>query len=249
MIQRTIRLGDRGSDVAFLQRSLAAVLKQPLAADSVFGPKTAHAVRAFQTAQSLAVDGVVGPATWAALDKLASPVTGFPRDRVWPLRALADGRRPRITSEYWTRNPSRSKGAARHLGVDLFFPYRAGDPPMKVGDGGRTGSGWWIPNGTVAIACCAGMIELAGPSKTGVRVWLRAPSGHALGYFHLASALVHVGQSVRPGDPIGLVGDNPRDKDARHLHFELYVGDLNGYSAGSLDPEPFLLAAPVLAAA
>jgi hypothetical protein len=38
----------------------------PLAVDGWYGPKSATACQAFQKQQRLAVDGVVGPATWAA---------------------------------------------------------------------------------------------------------------------------------------------------------------------------------------
>ena len=50
-----------GGSVATLQRSLG------IPADGVFGPGTDRAVRRFQTRHGLAADGIVGPATWAAL--------------------------------------------------------------------------------------------------------------------------------------------------------------------------------------
>ena len=51
----------RGASVRLLQAHLG------VAADGVFGPGTARAVRRFQRAHGLTADGVVGPATWSAL--------------------------------------------------------------------------------------------------------------------------------------------------------------------------------------
>jgi peptidoglycan hydrolase-like protein with peptidoglycan-binding domain len=66
--QPTIRLGDVGDVVRRLQRALRrlAPLEYP-APDGVFGPRTEFYVRNFQAGDHLVVDGVVGPATWAAL--------------------------------------------------------------------------------------------------------------------------------------------------------------------------------------
>jgi hypothetical protein len=57
----TIRIHDRGSDVAEVQAILG------IDADGRFGPKTLLAVEEFQSAHGLVPDGVVGPKTWAAL--------------------------------------------------------------------------------------------------------------------------------------------------------------------------------------
>lgn len=65
-----LRLNDTGDAVVVLQQRLT-VWGAKLVVDGVFGDKTLTAVKSFQSAHNLAVDGVVGPLTWAAL--LASP--------------------------------------------------------------------------------------------------------------------------------------------------------------------------------
>lgn|SRR5262245_9548667 len=59
-----LKKGDQGEAVWVLQ---AALNGHPMAIDGDFGQATDYAVRAFQTASGLTVDGVVGPQTWAAL--------------------------------------------------------------------------------------------------------------------------------------------------------------------------------------
>jgi peptidoglycan hydrolase-like protein with peptidoglycan-binding domain len=43
----------------------------PTAVDGSYGPSTQTTVESFQTAQGLTADGIVGPATWAALLRYA----------------------------------------------------------------------------------------------------------------------------------------------------------------------------------
>lgn len=64
-----LRLGSRGSDVIKLQAALNALGYDCGAADGIFGVKTEAAVRRFQRAQQLAVDGVAGRMTWAAIER------------------------------------------------------------------------------------------------------------------------------------------------------------------------------------
>lgn len=202
-------------------------------------------VVAFQRDNNLEADGFAGPHTLEALEAVRAVRLGpppLPAVRCYPLRALADGRRPEVTSRFRTRNADRPT----HNGIDLFYRYAEGkDPPMKVGDGGRT-SRWWIPDRTPAIAVAAGRIVIAGASKTGFRAWLELGAGWFAGYFHLAELLVRAGDVVELGTPIGIVSDNPADHDARHLHFELYHGELGGYPRGSRDPEALLEGAKIL---
>lgn len=60
--------GDRGPDVTTLQERLNELGADLGAADGVFGDRTLQAVMIFQRAESIQADGVVGTATWAALD-------------------------------------------------------------------------------------------------------------------------------------------------------------------------------------
>jgi peptidoglycan hydrolase-like protein with peptidoglycan-binding domain len=54
----------KGEDVARLQKALNF---QEAHVDGIFGRDTDRAVREFQRAHALKIDGKAGPATWAAL--------------------------------------------------------------------------------------------------------------------------------------------------------------------------------------
>lgn len=61
-----LRLGDSGAAVRDLQGRLVAA-GEPLSVDASYGPQTETAIRSFQQARGLRVDGVCGPETWGAL--------------------------------------------------------------------------------------------------------------------------------------------------------------------------------------
>jgi len=67
-----LRVGSRGTSVrlmqGFLQELHAAYPSIPLiAVDGIFGPQTQAAVMSFQRLFGLAVDGIIGPITWYAI--------------------------------------------------------------------------------------------------------------------------------------------------------------------------------------
>jgi hypothetical protein len=62
----TIQQDATGPDVVYLQQRLQD-FGFTLPVDGKFGPMTASAVRSFQNSNGLTADGIVGPATWAAL--------------------------------------------------------------------------------------------------------------------------------------------------------------------------------------
>ncbi|MGC8487015.1 MAG: peptidoglycan-binding domain-containing protein, partial [Clostridia bacterium] len=64
----TVYPGATGGAVSQVERSLASLGYYHGAIDGVYGPELGSAVRSFQSTHNLAVDGIVGPITWGALD-------------------------------------------------------------------------------------------------------------------------------------------------------------------------------------
>jgi hypothetical protein len=71
----TIRRGSTGPDVVECQTDLIRLQYDlsPYGADGKFGAKTETAVKQFQKDNELKADGIVGPATWSALDAAVGP--------------------------------------------------------------------------------------------------------------------------------------------------------------------------------
>ncbi|WP_408009832.1 L,D-transpeptidase family protein [Pseudalkalibacillus sp. A8] len=65
-----LKKGSRGSEVKSLQKRLTELGYNTKGIDGIFGNNTDAAVRKFQKAKKLKVDGVVGPATKKALGKM-----------------------------------------------------------------------------------------------------------------------------------------------------------------------------------
>ena len=110
---------------------------------------------------------------------------------------------------------SRSGGARRHEGNDIFAPR--GTPLLAVADG------------IVRSTKVGGL--------GGKTVWLRDGEGRGLNYYyaHLDSQLVRPGQIVARGDTVGLVGNTGNARTTPpHLHFGIY-------RRGARDPYPYLL--------
>ena len=75
----TLRKGSKGAYVTLLQKQLLdrGYALGSWGADGDFGSATEKAVRAFQGDQGLAVDGIVGPKTWAALGNPDQPAKRY----------------------------------------------------------------------------------------------------------------------------------------------------------------------------
>lgn len=196
-------------------------------------------VKTFQEMTFLERDGMPGPKTRAEIEKYMRRDTVSTPVLLSPMPVLPDGRKGIITSSF------KPADRPNHVGVDFFYQFRQGDTPHFVGDKGCAGwqvagnkriPKWGVPYGTAAIAAATGKVQIAGNSPTGYRLWIDHGDGWRTGYFHLLSLTLSVGDTVFSGEPVGLIGDNPKDNDGRHLHFELSPVD----RYAPVDPAPFI---------
>jgi len=188
-----------------------------------------------ESTAGLVVDGKAGPKTIASIEEAMRPATA--PFLAPPLPKLPGGRVAEVTSEF------RPADRPDHDGIDMFYRWMPGDKPDFVGDGGCAGRlsdgspKWVVPYGTPAVAAAAGRVTEAGDSPTGHNVWIDHGNGWRTCCRHLTDLLVKVGDIVAVGNPLGRVGNNPKDNDANHLHFELSPTD----RYAPTDPVPFFL--------
>lgn len=175
-------------------------------------------VEFWQFKHGLEIDGKAGPKTRAHISEVGGDVS---IEKFYPLKCLADGRKPIITSKFKTENGDRST----HDGVDFFFKWLDSDPEVFSGHGGAIKKNgkrrWWYPDGAVAVAAASGVVQKANMTGTGFRVWIDHGNGERTGYFHGESGLVKVGDVISAGTPVIVIGDNPNGGYKKHLHFEV----------------------------
>jgi peptidoglycan hydrolase-like protein with peptidoglycan-binding domain len=152
-----LREGSRGEDVRRLQRIF--VMEKALAfdgIDGVFGPVTRNVVVELQTGAGIAVDGIVGPETWAALPadpdtpELARGSTGAEVEAV-----------QRVLQVFSRDHSSAEPGPADGLfGPRTEAAVRAYQADRGVAVDGIVGDRtWWVPAGAAGatLASLAGL--------------------------------------------------------------------------------------------
>ncbi len=118
---QTISRGSSGPDVRVVQSLLNRIGYNAGPVDGIFGSRTYQAVTAFQTNNSLVPDGIVGPATWAVLDRL---LRGYDTYTVRPGDTLYQIARAYYTSvdAIITANPGIDPNVIM-VGQRLVIPY------------------------------------------------------------------------------------------------------------------------------
>lgn len=129
---------------------------------------------------------------------------------------------------------------------------RRPDDPFPVGS--ANGSKHFVmPDDALILAAADGLVWSAGLTPRGYAIVLdhgpRHPAGPvATFYTHAAKLFVaptqrgRRSQRVRAGQPLGIVGGDPKDpRQLKHLHFEIWRGG----PAHALDPLPHLKQWPI----
>jgi peptidoglycan hydrolase-like protein with peptidoglycan-binding domain len=191
--KRPMHIGQRGWDVAALQFLLHERGFEPGGFDGGFGPNTRSAVRRFQAAARIGVDGIAGPATLGAL------------------------RGNRVITNAPTSSPS---GPVRFFRP---VPGAIGDrfgwiPPGRL----HTGLDFPEPKGTPIHAGGVGVVSFAGFNTGGYGnlVVISHRLGFETWYAHMSVIAASVGQRVSGGQTIGYVGSTGHSTGP-HLHFEV----------------------------
>ncbi|HEX4344105.1 MAG TPA: peptidoglycan DD-metalloendopeptidase family protein [Solirubrobacteraceae bacterium] len=203
---RVLQRGSTGSTVAQVQRVLG------VAADGIFGPVTAGALRDFQTRNRLPRTGKVDSATWLALLKAAVST---------PVDAT-------------TTTPATTPAAPGTCGGLIAAPLH-GTVTSPFGDGrNHPGIDLAAPIGTAVRAAACGTVTFAGTeSGYGKYICVQHSSTFSTCYAHLSVIGVAKGAFVAAGQMIGRVGMTG-NTTGPHLHFETRV------SGTPENPAPYL---------
>lgn len=137
----TLRTGSKGEDVRTVQY-LLDVHGPAVAVDGRYGPATQAGVRAFQTANGLTADGVVGPTTWqrlvvtvtaGATGPRARSVQGQLRDQGWrlPLDGTFGPTTTAAVKDFQTARGLRADGS---VGPITWFALVAGFTRLATPD-------------------------------------------------------------------------------------------------------------------
>ncbi len=259
--QPVLRLGATGAPVSEAQRLLTRA-GQPIAADGRFGPVTQRAVVAFQRPRGLVADGIIGPATWAALGGgTALSLVAAPRmaaqeqpwtaigAKSWVVRrgdtlasiASATG----STAVALAAANRLPPGSRPPLGATLRVP---GDWRCVVPDGGfindfgferaggRThqGNDLFAERGAPVVTPVAGRAERQDGAVGGRTVTLYGNDGHRYYFAHLEA--YGADGYVAAGTMIGSVGNSGNAiTTPPHLHFEIHPG-----GGAAINPFPTL---------
>lgn len=230
---------DSGEAVAVVQRALGI---KP--ATGYFGPKTAKAVRSFQSDNAIPTTGVIATYTWAALgtatataaaDAHAAYGTAFGPGVKNDNGGGGNGGGGNGGGGY---DESAASGSGANGMVCPVASFTYGDGLGAPRPGGRTHAGLDLmgSHGEPIYSIASGTVTRSGYQSNGALILDITGSKGMFFYGHFHKILVGYGDSVSAGQLIGYMGDTG-SPGAVHLHLEVRP---NGWSGGYEDPVPLI---------
>jgi peptidoglycan hydrolase-like protein with peptidoglycan-binding domain len=126
MAEPVLRKGSTDPAVRDLQEALKALGHDPGPIDGVFGASTEAAVKAFQQAKGISVDGIVGEVTWINIDEAdqSEPVlkigsTGLPVRRAQKRMSLVGFDVGGVDGRYGTQTEAAVKKLQQQAGISV----------------------------------------------------------------------------------------------------------------------------------
>ena len=200
----------RDGDIRALQEALNTE-GFDLAVDGILGPSTGAAIGAFQHISGLAVDGIVGSKTADAL--------GIEPISLHAGQSIGGG----------FSHPTGGLGSLGSPGRNDF-----GAPRGEGGKRKHKGQDIMLAKGKPLFAVTSGTVRFSSSPGAGTIVFLDADNGATYAYFHLSRRSGSDGRRVEANQVVGFVG-NTGQSSGDHLHFEVRPG-----GGDAVDPLPFL---------
>lgn len=113
LLRGNYSVGDQGASVMKIQQALQLAGFSTGPIDGKFGPQTKTAVQSFQSAQGIAIDGIVGSITWSRL------LSGAPPQGEGPLTITLPETAPRVKPSLFGNMFSGLGNMASILGLGL----------------------------------------------------------------------------------------------------------------------------------
>ena len=234
---------DSGESVAVVQRALGV---KP--ATGYFGPKTAQAVKSFQSDNGIPTTGVIATYTWAAL----GPETASAAAGAHAAYGTAFGPGPQKGKggnggggngggnggNGGGYDESSASGSSSGGMVCPVADFYYGDGLGAPRPGGRTHAGLDLmgSRGEPIYSITSGTVTRSGYQSNGALILDITGSKGMFFYGHFDKILVGYGDKVSAGDLIGYMGDTG-SPGAVHLHLEVRP---YGWSGGYDDPVPLI---------
>ncbi|MGX7825977.1 peptidoglycan-binding protein [Actinokineospora sp. 24-640] len=223
-----------------------------ITADGLYGSQTVTAVRSFQQARGLGVDGIIGGQTWGALISTVREGSSGEAVRAVQTALNKHGFGIGVDGQFGPATTSAARSFQSRVGLSVDGIVGPATWQELIGQAGSGGGGFSLPlprsalprseyddphhdypaidlpvgTGTAAYAVRSGVANRVNDSSCGLGIRLSGDDGAVYIYCHFSAWSVASGARVSAGTRIGSTG-NTGNSTGPHLHFGIKTGATN----------------------